>query len=104
VAQERVGDDLSDRDRTTGLGRFRRADGPSLIALPLHPDGSALEVDVRDLQAQQLTDPQARSGEDDDRRREVRRHRLGHLLHLLDRRRHDLLVRQRRESNAAAGG
>jgi hypothetical protein len=42
-----------------GLGGLRRADLPGLEALPLDADGAGLEVDVRDLEAEQLTYSQA---------------------------------------------
>lgn len=54
MREERVGNDLTDRDRTPGLAGLRRFDQAGLQPLPLDTDGAALEVDVRNLEAQQL--------------------------------------------------
>jgi hypothetical protein len=58
MSRQRVHDDLADRERTSGALRLRASHSAALVPLTLHPDGSAQEVDVRDLQADQLADPE----------------------------------------------
>lgn len=59
MREERVGDDLANRDGTPGLGGLRRADLSGPETLTPDANGAGPEVDVRHPEAEQLAYSQA---------------------------------------------